>query len=82
MTRFHVMFALGLLAIAAGWALSFYVNGRRFNRRNGMGVELFNSYANLVGIRAYEGLLVAVSRVLFGGGLIFAVMDGFYLMSH
>lgn len=82
MTRFHVMFGLGLIAIAAGFALSYYVNARRFNRRNGMGVELFTSYAASVGIRMYENLIMAGSRVLIIGGMIFAVMDGIYLLKH
>lgn len=78
----YMMLALGVLALGVGIALSFYVSARRFNRRNGMGLELYTSYGASVGIRAYEGFVMMLSRVFIVGGAILVVIDGIRIASH
>jgi hypothetical protein len=82
MTRLYVMLGAGILALVIGFALSFYVNARRFNRRNQMGLELFTSYGAAVGVRLYESMVVIVSRVLIFVGAILIVFDGISILRH
>lgn len=59
---------VGILFLVAGLALLYWINRRRFYRRNPMGAEGFSSYESSVFIRFIEriGKWIAYAMILFG----------------
>lgn len=59
---------LGIIPLVIGIGLVYWVNRRKFNRRNAMGTEGFSSYEASVFIRFMEriGKWIAYALILFG----------------
>ncbi|MCT1524715.1 molybdenum ABC transporter permease [Sphingobacterium hotanense] len=59
---------IGILFLVAGLALRYWINRRRFYRRNPMGAEGFSSYESSVFIRFIEriGKWIAYAMIIFG----------------
>lgn len=56
---------LNLLALGIGGAPPFYISARRFNRRNGAGLEPLTSYGAAVRVQAYDGFVVMLIHVFW-----------------
>ncbi len=61
-------FVIGISIMLFGMCLRYWINRRRFNRRNLNGLERFSSYEKSVATRSVEGLckLLAYAFILFG----------------
>lgn len=59
---------IGILFLVLGLGLRYWINRRKFYRRNPMGAEGFSSYEKLVGIKFIEkvGKWVAYALIIFG----------------
>lgn len=59
---------LGIIALVSGIGLRYWINRRKFYRRNVAGLEGFSSYEKSVAVRFLEriGKLVAYVLILFG----------------
>jgi hypothetical protein len=64
---------LGPVILIVGLLLWYYVNRRKFNRRNQMGIELFRSYGGMIVTRFLEIIvrLISLFLILGGAGMIF-----------
>jgi hypothetical protein len=61
-------------ACLAGFALRYWVNARRFERLNPLGLEQFKNYADLWSSRFMETLASIVSNLLLAIGLAFVLL--------
>jgi len=66
---------LGLFgSFIAGFCLRFWAHARRFERRNELGIEQYNSYGDMMSSRALETLAGLVGNVLLAAGLCFVLV--------
>ena len=63
------------VAFIFGLAMLYWVERRKFHRRNAYGVELFPSFGGLIVRRAGEGFAAAV-------GFVLVLMNGFYVLGY
>ncbi|SIN77265.1 hypothetical protein [Chitinophaga niabensis] len=63
-----VVLILGVICIIASWLLRHLVKRRRFNRRNGAGVQQFSTYEQKYIKQKSEVLISLLSLLLFVGG--------------
>lgn len=69
-------------AFLAGFSLRYWVHAQRFNRRNALGIEQFNSYTDLWSSRFVEALAGLISNLVLAVGLGFVLLIvARYLMS-
>jgi hypothetical protein len=66
----------GIIVVLVGFALRYWVNRRRFNRRNFAGLQTFNSYEQKVTVKLFERIvkLVGLGVIAFG---IFLILAGY-----
>lgn len=69
-------FLVGIPLFFLGIAGLYIVNRRRFRRRNHAGVQIFQSYGQMISLRFAEGLLSLASWALCGGGG-FVIIQGY-----
>ena len=62
------LLVIGLIAVALGLGLIYWINRRKFNRRNGAGLEGFSSYEKSVLVRFLErvGKWAAYILIIYG----------------
>jgi hypothetical protein len=61
---------LGLVgALLAGFCLRWWANARRFERRNALGIEQFESYGDLMSSRFLEALAGIVGNLMLAAAL-------------
>lgn len=63
-----------VIIILAGFVINYFINRRRFNRRNVAGLQQFSSYEKAVGTTALERLGKLIARLLILGGLFLLVL--------
>ena len=61
-------------SFVAGFCLRFWAHARRFERRNELGIEQYNSYGDLMSSRAIEAMAGLVGNVLLAVGLGFVLL--------
>jgi hypothetical protein len=66
--KFSLLF-LGIISAAAGYSLKYYVEKKKFDRRNSAGIEEFESFGKSVIAGAYEGFLLKTGFALMFLGL-------------
>ena len=59
---------IGIIFLVLGLGLRYWINRRKFYRRNPMGAEGFSSYEKLAGIKFIErvGKWIAYALIIFG----------------
>lgn len=62
-------FIAGVVLVVLSGVLHFFLQRRRFYRRNQAGIERFTSYSSSLFTRFFEGLLRLLSIAMFLGGL-------------
>ena len=65
----------GIVAIVIGLFIRYQVGRRRFNRRNGAGVQQFGSYNKALMTTATERLFIIVAGLLLIGGIILILVE-------
>ena len=70
---FPLLTALAVVAALLGGAGLYWVNRRRFARRNAHGVEVFRSYGHMLAARAVDTSLTLVFALLACAGGAFAL---------
>ncbi|UOE51311.1 molybdenum ABC transporter permease [Mucilaginibacter sp. SMC90] len=71
----------GGFIVLIGLALRYWINRRRFNRRNGAGVQLFSSYEKKVVLTLGERLLKLLGLVFIFFG-IYVMLAGYAQREH
>lgn len=69
-----LIYVIASFIFIAGVALRYWVNRRRFNRRNFSGLETFKSYEHKTGTRFMEQLFKIIAWLLILGGAILFFM--------
>jgi hypothetical protein len=70
---------VGIAATIVGIALLMWTGGRRFNRRNFAGVEVFSGYGDSLLKRLVEGLAGSIGGIVFTVGLFSLFAAGYAL---
>ena len=76
-------YVLGICcALGGGFALRYWVNARRFNRRSPFGIEQFHGYSDKMTSGFIETLAAIVANLMIGAGLaIFLMLAARYLLA-
>jgi hypothetical protein len=64
------MEAFAVLIVMLGWGIKYWVNRRKFYRRNQVGKEGFNSYEKMRLTMFLEGLGWLIANLLIIGGIL------------
>ena len=67
----YTLLIMGIIALIIGIGLRYWINKRKFNRRNAAGLESFSNYEKAVGIRFIERIGKLIAWILILAGLLF-----------
>jgi uncharacterized membrane protein len=70
----YTFLIMGIFLLLIGAALRYWINRRRFNRRNAAGLEGFSTYEHATAIKFVEGIGKLISYALIIIGLLFLLM--------
>ena len=65
----------GIIILIIGVALRYYINRRRFNRKNGAAVEMFRNFEHKSFVRSLEGVFRLIATLLIIVGFLLIAVE-------
>lgn len=66
---------LGFIILLVGLIAEFWINRRKFNRKNKYGVFIYKDYEHMVVLRVWERLVKVSAYIFIFSGLFLLVLD-------